>query len=203
MNITGSGIYWIVALTAAAALALLLVGMFYLSVRWNRKIQTVWGQVEATLGLFNEKPKSPVPSLRGQLEGADVVLDIYTPPLPDARRTPWTRARAQLKRRPQVQVQHKGQKYGGEITYPSRPTGDVTLDDRYTIFMPDNVSLDEALPPSVRTALLEADPPVHVLNNVVMWTKRGVENSDSQLLIKALQSCAHVAAAFNNQQQPV
>ena len=106
-----------------------------------------------------------------------------------------TRVRAQLPATPPLQVRSRHQKSRHQIDWPSRATGDPAFDQKYELFIPEDAALDEVLPPPLKEALLTADPPVHILNNVVLWTQAKTVK-DPKLLEKVVRSCVGVALAM-------
>ncbi len=191
-----------VAATVAVCLALLIIlaAAYFMGRRRLQTTQATIRQLEETFGLVNHNPKGIYPNLRGQVDGMDVAVDVmfqeYSRSYGSSTgKRPWTRVRAQLPQQPQVQVRARHQKIGETIAWPARETGNPAFDQKYEIFIPEDTAMDEVLPPPAQEALMAADPPVHILNNVVLWTKAKTGHSP-ELLKNAVRSCARVAAAM-------
>ena len=183
-----------------------LVGLaIFFGKRQTQKTKLTIQQLEETYGLVNQNPKGIYFDLRGEVDGIEVAVDVMFQSYSTSRgsgRRPWTRVRAQLPEAPQIQVRSRHQKYGEKIEWPKRETGNPTFDQKYDLFMPESASLDEALPPPVRDALIAADPPVHILNNVVLWSKAKTWHSP-ELFKNAVHSCVSVASAIVNSAQEI
>lgn len=108
---------------------------------------------------------------------------------------PWTRVVAQLQAGSDVEVHPQGKILGQKPKWPQRSTGNKVLDARYQVHAPAEIILANALPEAVRAELLTADPPVHIINDTVLWT-RTLNVKDAALLTRIIQTCARVAAAF-------
>ena len=185
----------------------LMIGLVYvMGRRLTQRTGAVKQELKASFGLVDQNPEGIYYDLRGQVAGVNVVVDVTFQQYarshgsPTGKR-PWTRVRAQLPLSPQVQVRPRHQTVDVETIWPTRPTGDPAFDQQYELFMPDTAALDETLPPPVRDALLTADPPVHVLNDVVLWTRIKIVR-DPELLKDAVCSCARLAAAFGTDGTP-
>lgn len=190
----------LILLAAGACVGLLVIlGVVYvLSQRWAGGMKTAARQLAATFGLVDHNPDGIYPDLRGEVEGVPVVVDVYFQSYATSRGTserPWTRVRADLPFPTSLQVRWRGQEVGTEIVWPARPTGDAAFDEKYELFLLEGVPLAEALPDAAREALVAADPPVHILEDAVLWT-RPRTTRDAQLLTNAVTSCVRVAKAL-------
>ncbi len=184
---------------------IVLIGLaIFFGRRHTQKNKLAIQQLEETYGLVSQNPKGIYFDLRGEVDGIEVAVDVmfqsYSRSGDGQGRRPWTRVRAQLPQAPQIQVRSLHQKYGGKIEWPERETGDPVFDQKYILYVPEGVSLDEAMPPSVKDALIAADPPVHVIKNVVLWSRAKTGHSP-ELLTNAVQSCVNVASAIIQQTQ--
>ena len=184
-------------------LLVVLIGLaIFFGKRQTQKTKLTIQQLEETYGLVNQNPKGIYMDLRGEVDGIEVAVDVmfqsYSRSGDGHGQRPWTRVRAQLPEAPQIQVRSRHQKYGSKIEWPKRETGNPAFDQKYELFMLETADLDEALPPRVLNALLTADPPVHILKNVVLWSKAKTGHSP-ELLKNAVQSCVNVASAINQQ----
>lgn len=201
MTDTISTLIPVVATVFACLVLIAIVGVAYFMGR--RRLQVTRAtvqQLEETFGLVNQNPKGVHPDLRGEVEGVEVAVDVMFQSYSRSYgagpgKRPWTRVRAQLPEPPQVQVRSRHQKYGKKIEWPRRETGDPAFDQKYELFLPEGATLDIALPSAVREALMAADPPVHILNNVVLWTQAKTGHSP-ELVKNAVRSCARVASAI-------
>jgi len=155
--------------------------------------------MEETFGFTNNNPKGIYPDLRGYVDDIEVAIDVqfhYYAGGGTSQR-PWTRVRAQLPKTPPLQARSRHQKTSDRIDWPPRETGDPAFDQKYELFVPADTVLEEALTPALKEALMMADPPVHILNNVVLWTKVKTVK-DPKLLERVVRSCVSVASAINN-----
>ncbi|MCA9929907.1 MAG: hypothetical protein KC419_15595 [Anaerolineales bacterium] len=171
----------------------------FVAVKMSNKAKASWKAVEEQTGLFYEHT-GIYPKLSGRLHGVDTAVDVITQQVASgsqygSRSRAWTRVRAQLEDTPLIQVRVRQQQYDVEQHWQPVKTGDAVFDEKFELFVAEHTPLEKALPQSVKEALLAADPPVHILNNVVLWTKLRVVR-DPELLTKACESCAAVAAAF-------
>ncbi len=181
------------------------IGLTYFLIRWRfRGAKMTTRILEERFGLINHNKKGIFPDLRGNIEGIDVTVDVsyerYMPTSPGSRGRirPWTRIRAELPVTTPVQVFARQLKHGETIEWPTRLTGNATFDEIYELFIPEEADLETVLPITVRAALLAANPPIHIANNVAFWTQVKFV-TDEALLINAVLSCARVAAAFQPQ----
>jgi hypothetical protein len=101
-----------------------------------------------------------------------------------------------LPEQPSFQIRSRHQKSKEKMDYPARKTGDPAFDAKYELFAPENADLDTTVPHMVREALMDADPPVHIMKNMVFWTEKGF-NKKPAWLKQALGSCVQVAQAVN------
>jgi hypothetical protein len=191
----------IAAVFACLVFVILFSLAFIMSRRQQQSTKLTIQQLEETFGLVNQNPKGIYLDLGGEVEGLEVSVDVifqyYSSSGPSSSERPWTRVRAQLPEPPSIQVRSRHQKYGKKIEWPLRKTDDPAFDQKYELFMPESSSIDEALPPLVRDALMAADPPVHILNNVVVWSKAKTGHSP-ELVKNAVWSCVRVASAIAN-----
>lgn len=184
-------------------LLVVLIGLaIFFGKRQTQKTKLTIQQLEETYGLVNQNPKGIYFDLRGEVDGIEVAVDVmfqsYSRSDTGQGHRPWPRVRAQLPEAPRIQVRSRHQKYGSKIEWPERESGDPTFDQKYILYVSEGISLDEALSPLVRGTLIAADPPVHVLKNVVLWPKAKTWHSP-ELLKNAVQSCVNVASAINQQ----
>lgn len=170
--------------------------VFYFSRQWMQAIETSWRTVGEQLGLTLER-RGVYFELRGRLQRVEVVVDVMQQQMANHSR-PWTRVRAQLTQPPPLQVRARTHKVADEPPWPSVPSGNPAFDAKYELFLPEGVAVEEGLKTAVSAALLAADPPVHILNNVVLWTQVRVVR-DATLLQHAVESCANVAAALEEE----
>ena len=192
---------------ACVSLGVLIGGGYFIIRWWLQSMRATSRQLEDKLGLVNHNTQGFFPDLRGKIEGVDVVVDVlyqrYARSGSSIKSSlrPWTRVQAQLPVPAQVQVRSRHQKLDEKIEWPVRETGDPNFDQKYELFMAEDVALDIALPIAVREALMTANPPVHVVNNAALWTRVKIVR-DAELLQNVILSCSRVAAAFENSQTP-
>ena len=185
---------------SAIFLAILLVlggvaitAVFFFSRQWMQATAASWHTVGEQLGLAIEQRGAHF-TLRGRLQRVDVVVDVMQQQASDHSR-PWTRVRAQLTQAPPLQVRARTHEVANKPPWPTVSSGDPSFDAKYELFLPEKMKVEEGLKTAVSSALLAADPPVHILNNVVLWTQVHVVR-DADLLRRADESCANVAAAL-------
>ena len=189
---------------SAIFLAILLVlggvaavtAVFFFARQWMQAVETSWRTVGEQLGLAMER-RGVYFTLRGRLQRVEVVVDVMQQQVGDHSR-PWTRVRAQLTQPPPLQVRARTHKVADKPPWPSVPSGDAAFDAKYELFLPEEVGVEAGLKTAVSAALLAADPPVHVLNNVVLWTQVRVVR-DAALLQQAVEACVNVAAAIEEE----
>jgi len=193
----------LVFIVAILAVIVILGALFFWAKQHSQAIRAVNRQVEEELGLTNQSPnsKSSFPNLRGTLDGVEVTVDIYHQRYASSKSTastrPWTRVRAQLSQKPVLQVRKRNQRYSDRIDLHARETGNPAFDQKYGLFMSEDVSLEKALPPTLMDTLIAADPQVDILSKVVIWMQKG-SVSDANLLKNAVKSCVRVAAVIEN-----
>lgn len=185
---------------ACLSVVLIFAVLGVVAVKMSKKSQAAWRAVSERTGLYYEH-KGVYPKLEGRLHGADLMVDVMTQQVASSseygpRNRAWTRVRAQLDDPPQIQVRSRQQKHKVGDDWQSVKTGNPAFDDVYELFVPNGVSPKEVFPKSVELALLAANPPVHIMNNVVLWTKLRVVR-DPDLLVSACESCSRVAAALS------
>ena len=198
----------LIGVIAGVFVCLVFVGLivlaFIMGKRNTQKTKMAIQQLEETYGLVNQKPKGIYIDMNGEVDGIEVAVDVifqsYASSGPSNSQRPWTRIRAQLPDAPQIQVRSRHQKYGGKIEWPEQESGDPVFDQKYILYIAEGASLDEALPPTVKDALIAADPPVHVLKSVVLWSKIKTGHSP-ELLTNAVKSCVNVASAIKQHNQ--
>lgn len=202
MGIVGT----LVFITAILAVIVILGGIFFWAKRRSETVRAVNRQVEEELGLTNQSPnsKSSFPNLRGRLDGVEVTIDVYHQRYASSKSTtssrPWTRVRAQLSETPPFQLRKRNQRYADKIDLPARKSGNTAFDEKYELFISEDVSLTKALPPALMDALIAAEPQVDILSKVVIWMQKGSVN-DAELLKNAIKSCARVASVIENREE--
>lgn len=199
--IAGMALFFICGLVAVAGG--LVAFLFFYGRYADRKISAAWAEAAEATGLTRmDDGKQGRPHMAGTVNGVQMLVDVTTqqhthirPDRAYGSRMPWTRVVAQLPASPGVEVHPQGKTFGQKPKWPQRPTGNAALDSQYQVHAPDEINLNDALPEAVRAELLTADPPVHIINDTVLWARaRNVK--DSALLTQVIQTCARVAAAF-------
>jgi len=168
------------------------------------KKQILVQMLEQEFNLIEQDPKSIFPDLRGELDGVKIEVDVcmqsYSRSVAVQGERPWTRVRAQLCSQPNILVLPSGQKYSNKIKgsteWIQQETGNLFFDQKYIFFLKEGSTLKNALPLSMSKALIEANPPVAVVGNIVLWMKLKTNHSP-ELIKSAVYSCKSVALAIS------
>lgn len=203
MSATSSGL---IGLSIACFVFLLFAVLFFFLWKMGKKnlakSRVLVQRLEKEFGLINQNPKSIYPNLRGEVDGVAVSVDVYQQSYarsePGRGQRPWMRVRAQLPAPPKIQVHIRGLKYTEKpdwTVWDEQEIGYPPFDQKYILFVAEDTKVEDALPPTVREALIYANPPVAILGKVVSWMKVRTEHSP-ELLSDAVRSCTDVASAI-------
>lgn len=193
----------LIAVIIVVVLAAVFIPLFLWAKRRSQAVRAATRQVTEELGLVNQSPRSTgaFPNLRGAIDGVEVAVDVYHQRYASSRGAastrPWTRVRAQLSTEPSFQVRTRNRRYAEKMELPTRETGNSAFDEKYELFLPEDVSVAAALPPTLMDAFIAAEPPVDVLKKMVVWMQKGLVD-DPTLLKTVVLSCVRVASVIEN-----
>lgn len=189
----------LIPLVATAVTLLIFVLIYILAQRNHKQMQSAWGQVAERLGMSDQNSGGIYPVYNGRFNQIDIGLDVIQQTYVTSRdagtaKRPWTRVYAKLSQPPPFQLRSRHQQ-AAKPDLPTRPTGDTAFDEKYELFAPEAFPIDAILPPKLKSTLLNANPPVHVINGRVFWTHIKIVR-DAEKLEQALRSCVAVAAVL-------